>query len=336
MAASTNRILIETFVRKALRDIQSAPERSIRNLVDMGLTFSKGRFQTRLFQSVQHMLTDEHSAYYPLVRNIVTNVEHDRLLHFGMNVGYNSCTLGAKKIREIEAEEGFNIPWTLYLEIDKDTFLQHQAGYDRLICQGKELGIYTWFISADGLCTELFDLLAKHDDCAFALLCNAQSLTDEMLEELAGLPHTLVSVELNEQAESLCSALRERKLLYAVHKTYTSSDVPEILNDDLLYDTQSLQAPITALIPGKDCTEAERKQVFDYIQRKREGQDFATVLWDVVQDVLGIDTIISEDCCSAGFKVDGTFFALADQHNTGEWNLFRHDLKAILQSCLQK
>ena len=93
MAASTNRILIETFVRKALRDIQSAPERSIRNLVDMGLTFSKGRFQTRLFQSVQHMLTDEHSAYYPLVRNIVTNVEHERLLNFGMNVGYNSCTL---------------------------------------------------------------------------------------------------------------------------------------------------------------------------------------------------------------------------------------------------
>lgn len=336
MASSTKRILIETIVRKALRNIQSAPERSIRNLVDMGLSFSKGRFQTRLFQSVQHMLTDEHSAYYPLVRNIVTNVEHDRLLNFGMNVGYNSCTLGAKKIREMEAEEGFNIPWTLYLEIDKDTILQHPAAYDNLICQGKELGIYTWFVFADGLCTELIDLLVKHDDCAFALLCRAQSLTAELLEELAGLPHTLVSVELNEQAESLCSALRERKLLYAVHKTYTSSDVPEILSDNLLYDTQSLQAPITALIPGKDCSEAERKQVFDYILRKREGQDFATVLWDVVRDVLGIDTIISEDCCSAGFRADGTFFVLADQRDTSEWNMFRHDLKTILQRCLQK
>ena len=336
MAASTNRILIETFVRKALRDIQSAPERSIRNLVDMGLTFSKGRFQTRLFQSVQHMLEDEHSAYYPLVRNIVTNVEHDRLLHFGMNVGYNSCTLGARKIREIEAAEGFNIPWTLYLEVDKDTFLQHQATYDGLICQGKELGIYTWFISAGDLCTELFDLLVKHDDCAFALLCSAESLTDEMLEELAGLPHTLVSVELDEQAETLCSELRERKLLYAVHKTYTSSDVPEILSDNLLYDTQSLQAPITALIPGKDCTEAERNQVFEYVLRNREGQVFPTIPWDVVQDVLGIDTIISEDCCSAGFKEDGSFFVLADQRDTSEWNMFRHDLKTILQSCLKK
>lgn len=336
MASSTKRILIETIVRKALRNIQSAPERSIRNLVDMGLSFSKGRFQTRLFQSVQRMLTDEHSAYYPLVRNIVTNVEHDRLLNFGMNVGYNSCTLGAKKIREMEAEEGFNIPWTLYLEIDKDTILQHPAAYDNLICQGKELGIYTWFVFADGLCTELIDLLVKHDDCAFALLCRAQSLTDEMLEELAGLPHTLVSIELDEQADVLCSELRKRKLLYAVHKTYSSSDMSEILSDNLLYDTQSLQAPITALIPGKDCTEAERKQVFDYILKKREGQDFATILWDVVQDVLGIDTIISDDCCSAGFKADGTFFALADQHNTSEWNLFRHDLKTILQSCLQK
>ena len=92
----------------------------------------------------------------------------------------------------------------------------------------------------------------------------------------------------------------------------------------------------TALIPGKDCTEAERKQVYDYILRKREKQEFPTILWDVVRDVLGIDTIISDDCCSAGFKADGTFFVLADQHNTGEWNLFRHDLKTILQSCLKK
>lgn len=336
MAASINRILIETLVRKALRDIQASPERSVRNLVDMGLSFSKGRFQTRLFQSVQRMLSDEHSAYYQLVRNAVTNVAHDRLLRFGMNVGYNSCTLGARKIREIEAAEGFNIPWTLYLEIRADGFAHHQTAYDELISQGKELGIYTWFIYADGLCTELFDLLAKHDDCAFALLCRAQSFTDEMLEELAGLSHTLVSVELNEQADVLCSELRERKLLYAVHKTYTSSDVPEILSDNLLYDTQSLQAPITALLPGKDCTEAERNRVFEYILRNREGQVFPTVLWEMVQDVLGIDTIISDDCCSAGFRADGTFFVLADQRATSEWNLFRHDLKTILQNCLQK
>lgn len=39
------RTLIETFVRKTLRDIKDSPERGIRNLVDMALNFSKGGFK---------------------------------------------------------------------------------------------------------------------------------------------------------------------------------------------------------------------------------------------------------------------------------------------------
>lgn len=45
MEKSTSRIIIETIVKKALRDIKDSPERSIRNLVDMALHFSDGRFQ---------------------------------------------------------------------------------------------------------------------------------------------------------------------------------------------------------------------------------------------------------------------------------------------------
>lgn len=81
MASNTlQRTLIETFVRKALRDINDSPERNTRNLVDMALNFSKGRFQTRFFQSAQRLLSDERSAYYPLVRNVAQNVDHERLL----------------------------------------------------------------------------------------------------------------------------------------------------------------------------------------------------------------------------------------------------------------
>ena len=45
MENSVSRILIETTVRQTLKGIQEDPERSIRNLVDMALQFSEGRFQ---------------------------------------------------------------------------------------------------------------------------------------------------------------------------------------------------------------------------------------------------------------------------------------------------
>lgn len=44
MENNMTRMLVGTFVRKALKDIQECPNRGIRNLVDMTLQFSEGRF----------------------------------------------------------------------------------------------------------------------------------------------------------------------------------------------------------------------------------------------------------------------------------------------------
>jgi len=336
MGTNTTKVLIETIVRRTLREIQSAPERNIRNLVDMALNFSKGRFQKRFFESTQRMLSNEHSAYYQLVRSLTNNVDHERLIRFGMNIGYNSCTLGAKKIREIEAAERFNIPWALHLEINADLLTQRRDAYHSLICQGKELGIYTWFIYVDRLCTELFELLAEHDDCAFALICNGYALNDETLGELERLKHILISVDLDDDADTICTELLDRKLLYAVHKTYTSADLKDILNDNMLYDTQSLSAPITALIPDVDCSTSERELIYDYVLRKRQAQEFPTIMWDMIRDVLAIDTVVSDDCCSAGFHADGAFFSLASGQNAEQWNLFESHLRTIFSNLLQK
>ena len=63
MGEGMSRVLIETMVRKGIREIQEDPERSTRNLVDMAIHFSpEGRFARELFGSAQRMLTDEDSA----------------------------------------------------------------------------------------------------------------------------------------------------------------------------------------------------------------------------------------------------------------------------------
>ena len=334
--SSTNRILIETFVRKTLNTIQDSPERSIRNLVELAHHFSKGRFQQRFFQCAQQMLQNEQSAYYPLVRDIVNHVDHERLVRFGMNAGYNSCTLGAQKIRKIEKAEGFNIPWTLFLEIDDHVFSVHAAAYDELISQGKTMGIFTWFVCAKAPPMELFDLMRKHDDCAWILLCPSESISEAFLDEIDDLKHVMLSVTLDDDTAALCAELRSRKLLYAVHKYYHSNDLQQILNDDLLYDAQSMGAVFTALIPDLQCSASEREIVFDYVLRKRSEQRFSTIPWELMDDVLAIDTVISEDGCAAGFRKDSSFFSIANGKSVDGWNLFDHDLRTILSHTFEK
>lgn len=336
MAISTSRILIETIVRKALRDIRETPERNTRNLVDMALNFSKGRFQMKFFKSAQRMLRNEQSAYYRLVHRVVENVDHERLISFGMNIGYNSCTIGAKKIREIEAAEGFNIPWALFLDMDMGTLAQQAGAYDSLIRQGKELGIFTWFIHADTPNHSLFDLLSAHDDCAFVLMCKSKDISEAVIEGASELKHLMLSVETGESAEMVCQRLQEQKMLYAVHMKYDAESMKNILNDNLLYDTQSLNASFTVFIPDANCTDSEKEIVYDYVLRKREEQQFPTLAWEMIQDVLNIDTIISEDSCSGGFLTDGSFFALVSQTQCSEWNLHTAPLKEILKTCFPK
>lgn len=336
MAINTSRILIETIVRKTLTELQAAPERNIRNLVDMALNFSKGRFQKNFFQITQQMLCNEHSAYYRLVRDMANHVEHERLLQFGMNIGYNSCTLGASKIREIEAIKGFNIPWALFLELDAGTFPEHQQAYDSLIRQGNALGIYTWFICVNSFHAELFEMLKAHHDCAFVLFCDANAVDEAVIDSLFALPHVMLSMRISEHTASICCELRKRKMPYAVHKVYSADDMTDILSDNLLYDSQCLNALFTVLIPGPHCSAEEREQIYHYVLDKRKEQRFPTLLIDMLQDMLNINTIISGDGCSACFNADGFFYAPANGQPPDAWNMFSSPLDTILENALKK
>ena len=75
MENSMSRILIETTVRQTLKGLKENPKRSIRNLVDMSLHFSEGRFQSHFFQTARTMLEHEDSAYYSLVEHSTSHIE---------------------------------------------------------------------------------------------------------------------------------------------------------------------------------------------------------------------------------------------------------------------
>lgn len=124
------------------------------------------------------MLCNEHSSYYGLVQDIALHVDTEKLLNFSMNVGYNSCTLGAAVIRNLEAENNFNIPWSLTLLTDLKHNPDAIASYESIINQGCELGIFTWLIHSQSCTVQLLPLIARHPDCAF--ICSARQMKLQM------------------------------------------------------------------------------------------------------------------------------------------------------------
>ena len=62
----------------------------------------------------------------------------------------------------------------------------------------------------------------------------------------------------------------------------------------------------------------------------------STVLWELVQDGLFVDRIISENACSAAIDAQGNFYALSGEQEKMNGNLFEETLKDVLCRAFPK
>ena len=335
MDSSTSRVLIQTYVQSKWKELKRYPERSIRNLVDMALHFSKGHFQKHFFETAQKMLHNRQSAYFPLIQNLLNSVSEERVISFAMNLGYNSFTEGAKKIRAAEAAYGFNIPWCISLTVPEDMRPEHLEMYSSIIRQGEKLGVYMWNFFAGGNAVPLLPLIERQKDCAFLLFCSPDDITEEFLGGAALSPHLMPVVRYMEGASGACRRLREKGFLYSVYMLYEEKDVPSIVNDELLYDIEAL-SPAFTFLWSASCPEALQKSVGDYAVRAREMQNHRTVLFDLLFDSRRIDHVISEDCCTAFFDAQGRLFSDPFHGPYAAGTFFNASLAEIFRAAFPK
>ena len=331
-----SRTIIETIVRKAISDIQDAPKLSIRNCVDMALTSAEGRFQNYFFQTARVMLEDESSSYYKLVSDTVVSVDTDKLVTFGLNLGYNSCTIGAQKIRRLEQEKHFNIPWSVTLAIHGSDYLQKEAEYNSILEQGKALGIYTWMIYALDEADKILSLVREHPECAFILYCNPEEITDTVLDEAENIDYVMFAVRHADGVENACRLLRSRRFLYSVFYLFGESDCDDILRGEFLSDTEILHPLFTGFLAKEKCAENVKKTVYQYIVDERKHQRNQTILWDIINDSCYIDGIVSEESCSAGFTADGYLATYNGGQKYETYNILKQPLSAILEASFPK
>lgn len=323
-------ILIEIIVHKALRDTAACPERSIRNLVDLGLHFSSGTSQRDFLKAVQKILQNEKSAYYGLIKDCMATVDHDTLAAFGINIGYYSCTKGAKQIRQEKSQHGIHIPWQLTLAIDADRFPQNREKYRSVIGQGKKLGIYTYPIFAAGRPDAMLSLFYDNPDCAFLLFLTPEQITEAFLREGKPLHNVMISVKAGPNAAPACSALRKERFLYSVHLSYACENG---ISDRVLSGAAELHPVFTILFAGPLCPAKSQDTVYRYVLHARAEQKYPTLLLEGIRDALSVDEMISGDACAVAFDQNGQMYLLGKTAKKRPANLFRKTLYENLENA---
>lgn len=331
------RAIVSSAIDKAIRDIENDANRSIRNLIDLVLKYTKGRFQRSLFKTFQAMMQNENSAYYTLVKNIVAKVDHETIKTFGFNLGYNGCTNGAKLIRDNECSYGFNIPWAVSFVLDR----RGRLGVDRIcdmVEQGRSLGIFTYLIFCNnGSAAEIPPLLSAYHDCAFVLFTQPAYLDDAVLDEVSLHKNVMTAIlSSNPEFALAASELHKRRMLYSAYLFYGDANAGALVSGTWLDGVVNASCAFAVLIPEPSCGAKAKEAVRQYVNDVRRRQESPVLLMDTESDILLIDQIISEDSCSIGFGSDGAAFDSFGTLKGTANNLWDFSLMQILRENMQK
>ena len=303
------RIMVENIVRRELFEVRRDPKRSIRNLVDLGMEVSGGRLQRRMMGVFQTMLDREDSPYYDLILNTISRVDHDWITTFGVNFGWNGLTAGAARIRELEAQRGHNIPWSLTLHIAEEPGSMTGGEYRRLVREGMELGICVYFLMPEDIPSvrTALDLAGTDRECAFLLFLPPGFDVKGQITALT-LHHNVmlaVSTEAAEWTEKV-RALRENGCLYSLYRHYAASaDGEDIVSGRWMERIRPWAGVAALLLPLGGAADLQ-PAVSRYALDSRLEQRYPTVMVDFYSDVIYMDVLLSEDPCFLGVLPDGS------------------------------
>lgn len=288
------RVLIETAVERGIRDVTNDPKRSLRRLADLGKQYSEGRFQKAAFGHITNLLKNDDSPYYKLLENFLATVDHRMIKTFGLNMGYDSWTYGARLIRKEAGERGYMLPWVVQLHYDEHYGALKASDINDLINTLKPLGVNTYVIMWEHGISDtpaLLNVLKAHTECAFFLFVNDGLISPLAAEELKAIGNAVISVNISAmEAASSCRMLKEMKFLYLIHYLYNADDVDRFSYGERMEEWLSYGSAFIFLIQ-KD---SDRGLAGRFAKRARMEQEFPILIWDVYSDIRLINEMISD------------------------------------------
>ena len=288
------RAMIESAVSSGIRSMEENPKRSIRRLADLGKQFSRSRFQDDFFTIMQDLLENENNKYYDFVANVLANCDHDTIKTIGMNFGYSSWTYGGRVIRRTELESGFAVPLTMMLRWSPELCAGNAPGaltvpdIDRLVKEGMELGIYSYFIREDGKASdsyELLDLFGRYPECCFVLIRPSGRVTAAQIQLLKLCRNALFFFPVDdEETYVTVPLLRNQKILFGLYSLRGGSRYEEPIPEDALRRLISVDAPFYLRIADDDVTEEQIAASMDYCYRLRLHPEYPCVIIEYYGD----------------------------------------------------
>ncbi len=248
---------------------EADPDRNIPRIVDWVENFDKDGAFAPMIKGVKERLADREGVWYRYVKSLFNDLDGGVRKKLLENFLIHSAFLGTRQEERAREKYGFSVPWAILMDPTSACNL-HCTGcwaaeygsklnmdfdtLDRIITQGKELGVYMYLYSGGEPLMrkeDIIKLCEKHDDCVFLAFTNAtlidEAFADEMLRVGNFVP--AISVEGFEEETDFrrgkgtyraiigaMELLKAKRLPFGISCCYTSKNVEVIGSDDYVDD----------------------------------------------------------------------------------------------------
>ena len=275
-------------ISKAIEDMENDTKRSIRNLIDLALLFSKSENQKKIFNTAKKVVSNPENPYNMLVSRMVSNIDNDTIKGVGMNLGYSSMIYGAKKLRNRQEAVGHPLPWFLILDFSHSSF-DCFPKMENLIREKRDMGIYSYIVCP---CEEkdiiaLCEMAKGFDECFFVVKTAPSLITDQTARTLGKLHNTVVSVHA-EKGDLSCPScrnafmkLKENLCFYGFHLYYNEDNREKTVSSEYISQAIEMGNLFGVYIADKGVSDICRKCVYDFVcnERGETGQPLILLEW---------------------------------------------------------
>lgn len=254
---------------KVLKYMNKTDDRTkaLLKLVDLTENFAKDRFQPGSYEAARKMIQDPDNKWVQYLNRLFDEVDPHVLKTTALNLGFDAMLYGTKLMHESREKYQCNIPWLILMDPTSACNLKctgcwaAEYGHllnlsfedmDRVITQGKELGIYLYMLTGGEPLVRKKDVIRlceKHNDCVFHAFTNGTLVDDEFCQEMQRVGNLSLSISLEGYEEvndgrrgkgvyqkvmHAMDLLKTYGLIFGTSICYTRANIETVTSDKFL------------------------------------------------------------------------------------------------------
>jgi len=254
-------------MQEGLKYLEKNPEKNMGNMLKWAKKFPTSQENKEKIEMIENIWFEENNIWKDFMLKILRELHPNQVQKFIINYMINSGVVGMPKAEKLAKEHGCSIPWTILMDPTSACNLKCKGCWaenykkadsmsyeelDRIIREGKELGIYMYIYSGGEPLMRKKDLIRlaeKHSDCMFLSFTNGTLIDEEFAKDVQRVGNLTFAISVEGIGEATdmrrgegvydrvikaMDILKEHKIGFGFSTCYHSKNVDDVSSDEFI------------------------------------------------------------------------------------------------------